>query len=94
MNFHLKLLKEKFNEKKSIIETKSFTKDQVIYSHNDHSDYIYLIESGEVKILSKHGLELGILKQGEIFGEVGHIIEKSRSVTAISTTNTSNQNYS
>ena len=74
--------------KKSIIETKTFAKDQVIYSHNDHSDYIYLIESGEVKILSKHGLELGILTQGEIFGEVWHIIEKSRSVTAISTTNT------
>ena len=74
--------------KKSIIDTKIYQKDQVIYSHNDNSDFIYLIESGEVKILSKHGLELGILGAGEIFGEVGHIIETSRSVTAVAVTNT------
>ena len=49
---------------------------------------IYLIESGEVKILSKHGLQLGVLKEGEIFGEVGHIIESGRTVTAIALTNT------
>ena len=74
--------------KKTLVETKTYNEGEKIYSHNDLSDYIYLIESGEVKILSKHGLELVILTQGEIFGEVGHIIEKSRSVTAISTTNT------
>jgi len=74
--------------RKSIIESKAFSKDEVIYSHNDDADYIYLIESGEVKIVSKHGLELGILKEGEIFGEVGHIIEAPRTVTAIAYTNT------
>jgi len=74
--------------KKAIIETKAYPKDEIIYSHNDNSDYIYLIESGEVKILSKHGLELGILKEGEIFGEVGHITEQPRTVTAIAYTNT------
>ncbi len=75
-------------KKKSIIDTKTFQKDQIIYSHNDDSDFIYLIESGKVKIVSKHGLELGVLGEGEIFGEVGHIIETSRSVTAIAITNT------
>ena len=74
--------------KKVIIETKTFKKDDVIYSHNDLSNKVYLIESGEVKILSKHGLQLGILKEGEIFGEVGHIIESPRSVTAIALNNT------
>ena len=74
--------------KKAIIETKTYTKDDVIYSHNDLSNKVYLIESGEVKILSKHGLQLGILKEGEIFGEVGHIIESPRTVTAIALTNT------
>ena len=74
--------------KKVILETKTYKKDAIIYSHNDLSDKIYLIESGEVKILSKHGLQLGVLKEGEIFGEVGHIIESGRTVTAIALTNT------
>ena len=74
--------------KKVIIETKTYKKDDVIYSHNDLSNKVYLIESGEVKILSKHGLQLGILKEGEIFGEVGHIIESPRTVTAIALNNT------
>ena len=74
--------------KKVIIETKTYKKDDVIYSHNDLSNKVYLIESGEVKILSKHGLQLGILKEGEIFGEVGHIIESPRTVTAIAINNT------
>ncbi len=74
--------------KKVILETKTYKKDDIIYSHNDLSDKIYLIESGEVKILSKHGLQLGVLKEGEIFGEVRHIIESGRTVTAIALTNT------
>ena len=70
---------------KSVIETKTFTEGDIIYSHNDLSDYIYLIESGEVKILSKNGLELGLLKEGEIFGEVGLVIKSPRTVSAIAT---------
>ena len=72
-------------KKKSIIETKTFSEGDTIYSHNDLSDFIYLIESGEVKILSKNGLELGLLQEGEIFGEVGHIIKAPRTVSAIAT---------
>ena len=71
--------------RKSIIKTKSFAEGDIIYSHNDLSDFIYLIESGEVKILSKNGLELGLLKEGEIFGEVGHVIKSPRTVSAIAT---------
>ena len=71
--------------RKSIIETKTFAEGDVIYSHNDLSDFIYLIESGEVKILSKNGLQLGLLQEGEIFGEVGHIIKTPRTVSAIAT---------
>ena len=69
-------------------EPKPFKAGEIIYSHNDPAEFIFLIHSGKVRIESKHGLELGVLETGEIFGEVGHIIEKSRSVTAISTTNT------
>ena len=41
--------------KKNVIETKTFVEGEKIYSHNELSDFIYLIESGEVKILSKNG---------------------------------------
>ena len=30
-------------------------------------------------------LELGLLKEGEIFGEVGHVIKSPRTVSAIAT---------
>ena len=70
---------------RSVIETKIFAEGDVIYSHNDLSNFIYLIESGEVKILSKNGLELGLLKEGEIFGEVGHVIKSPRTISAIAT---------
>ena len=71
--------------KKNVIETKTFVEGEKIYSHNELSDFIYLIESGEVKILSKNGLELGLLGEGEIFGEVGHIIKSPRTVSAMAT---------
>ena len=79
--------------KKSIIETKTFSEGDTIYSHNDLSDCIYLIESGEVKILSKNGLDLGLLQEGEIFGEVGHIIKTPRTVSAIATKKKLDKNY-
>ena len=73
--------------KKINLETKTFKAGETIYSHNDPAEFIFLIHSGKVRIESKHGLELGVLDTGEIFGEVGHIIESLRTVTAIAVTN-------
>ena len=73
--------------KKINLETKTFKAGETIYSHNDPAEYVFLIHSGKVRIESKHGLELGVLDTGEIFGEVGHIIESPRTVTAIAVTN-------
>ena len=73
--------------KKINLETKTFKAGETIYSHNDPAEHIFLIHSGKVRIESKHGLELGVLDTGEIFGEVGHIIETPRTVTAIAITN-------
>jgi CRP-like cAMP-binding protein len=73
--------------KKNNLETKTYKAGEAIYSHNDTAEFIFLIHSGSVRIESKHGLELGILETGEIFGEVGHIIESPRTVSAIAVTN-------
>ena len=36
--------------KKSVIKTKTFAEGDIIYSHNDLSDFIYLIESGQAQL--------------------------------------------
>ena len=73
--------------KKINLETKTFKAGETIYSHNDPAEYIFLIHSGKVRIESKHGLELGVLDTGEIFGEVGRVIGSPRTVTAKAKTN-------
>ena len=69
------------------IETKNYKAGEVIYNINDPADKIYLIHNGKVRIKSKMGLNLGVLIEGEMFGEVGPIIEETRTVTVIAETN-------
>ena len=60
----------------------NFNKGDSIYSIDEKSDLVYLIHSGQVGIYSRHGLELGSLGEGEIFGEVGRVIGTLRTVNA------------
>ena len=60
----------------------NFSKGDSIYSIDEKSDFVYLIHSGQVGIFSRHGLELGSLGEGEIFGEVGRVIGTLRTVNA------------
>ena len=53
----------------------------VIYSVNDASHSVYLVHSGSVQIESKQGMILGVLNEGELFGEVGLITSEMRTVT-------------
>ena len=69
------------------IETKNYKAGEVIYNINDPADKIYLIHNGKVRVKSIMGLNLGVLVEGEMFGEVGPIIEETRTVTVIAETN-------
>ena len=69
------------------IETKNYKAGEIIYNINDPADKIYLIHNGKVRVKSKMGLNLGVLVEGEMFGEVGPIIEETRTVTVIAETN-------
>ena len=69
------------------IQTKNYKAGEVIYNINDPADKIYLIHNGKVRVKSKMGLNLGVLVEGEMFGEVGPIIEETRTVTVIAETN-------
>ena len=70
-------MKKKFDHKQL-----NFSKGEVIYELGDFAENIYLIHSGKVSILSTHGLEIGTLADGEMFGEVGRVIGSPRTVTA------------
>ena len=59
----------------------------VIYSVNDASHSVYLVHSGSVQIESKQGMVLGVLNEGELFGEVGLITSEPRTVTVRAKTN-------
>jgi SulP family sulfate permease len=74
------------------ISLKNFAKmavkaGDVIYSVNDASHSVYLVHSGSVQIESKQGMVLGVLNEGELFGEVGLITSEPRTVTVRAKTN-------
>ena len=66
----------------SQIPNRTYNSGEIIYSINEPSKDVFLIHSGEVAIETRFGLVIGRLNEGEIFGEVGHIMSRPRTVTA------------
>ena len=66
----------------SQIPNRTYNSGEIIYSINEPSQNVFLIHSGEVAIETRFGLVIGRLHEGEIFGEVGHITSRPRTVTA------------
>ena len=60
----------------------TFEADQIIYEIGDEATGAFIILSGNVDLLSKTGVRLITLGKDEIFGEIGQILDKNRSVTA------------
>ncbi len=82
---HYSILKKDYGENllpKFKHKQLKFNEGDLIYSIGDEAKNVYLIHSGHISIRSKHGLELGNLGPGEIFGEVGRVINSPRTVTA------------
>jgi CRP-like cAMP-binding protein len=59
-----------------------FDEAEIIYSVGDNAAGAYIIVAGYVDLHSKNGIRLATLGEGEIFGELGHLMGRSRSVTA------------
>ena len=70
------------NASLSQIPNRTYNSGEIIYSINEQSHNVFLIHSGEVAIETRFGLVIGRLHEGEIFGEVGHIMSRPRTVTA------------
>ena len=66
----------------SQVPNRTYNAGEIIYSINEPSQNVFLIHSGEVAIETRFGLVIGRLHEGEIFGEVGHIMSRPRTVTA------------
>ncbi len=63
-----------------------FRKGDVIFRQNEHSQTVYFIYSGKVVFRQHHDgqdVPIGILHEGEIFGEMAHLLGESRIATAI-----------
>ena len=64
---------------------RQFAPGDVIYREGDKSDFAYIIKSGRVEILKTEGGEarqVTVLGEGDIFGEMGVVLDQRRSVTA------------
>ena len=62
-----------------------YNKNQYIFKEGDVSDYIYIIESGKVKIfriIKDREKVYAILNPGEMFGEIGVLSKSKRSANA------------
>lgn len=64
---------------------KLYQNDEIIFRTGDPSDFAYLIQTGQVEILKdfpENTIKLATLNVGDIFGEMGLIDERPRSLTA------------
>lgn len=64
---------------------KNYRVNEVIFQEGDLSEAAYIIKSGKVEILQdypENPISLAILKKGDVFGEMGLLEERQRSLTA------------
>jgi pSer/pThr/pTyr-binding forkhead associated (FHA) protein len=64
---------------------RQFAPGEVIYREGDRSDFAYFIKSGRVEILKAEAdgpRQVTVLGAGDVFGEMGVVLDQRRSVTA------------
>ena len=64
------------------LEQISYNKGQTIYQFNENPKFAYFVYTGTVNIISKTGYNLGMVKEGELFGEISSLFNKEHSVSA------------
>ena len=52
-----------------------------IYKVGDEADFAYLLEKGEVEVLSKKSVRVGFINEKEVFGEQSILLNIKRTVT-------------
>ena len=69
------------------VKTVAYKAGNVIFDIDTDGDEIYLIHSGTVHIMSREGLKLSEMGEGELFGEMASVLsEHHRSASAVAAT--------
>ncbi len=64
----------------------SMSPGDVLMKEGDHSDSIFLLQRGLLNVFVKDGStpkKVGVIKPGEIFGEMAFILKQPRSATVV-----------
>lgn len=64
------------------LEQVSFRKGTTIYKVNEKPKFAYYVYTGKVNIISKDEYNIGIIQEGELFGEISSLFNKEHSVSA------------
>ena len=64
------------------LEQVSFKKGATIYKINEKPKFAYYVYTGKVNIISKNEYNIGIIQEGELFGEISSLFNKEHSVSA------------
>ena len=87
------LSKEELSQLSQIARKRKYERNQIVFYEGDLGGSLYMIVSGSVKIviMSEDGREhiLGLLQEGDFFGEISLIDGRTRSATAIALDNVS-----
>jgi CRP/FNR family transcriptional regulator, cyclic AMP receptor protein len=83
---------DKLSSLETMTQRRSFRRGEVVFHKGDPGDTLFVITQGQVKIIlpSDSGEEalLGVLDEGEFFGELSLIDEQPRSATIVATEQT------
>jgi CRP-like cAMP-binding protein len=60
----------------------SYERGNTIYTDGEFSDYIYLIDSGSIKLYADNGLVFGSYRGGDTLGDNDVLVESRRNGTA------------
>lgn len=84
--------KEILDKFEKLLIERSYTKGDIIFKEDSEDGHLYLIKSGSVKIIKSTKIPvesvIGILHEGDFFGELELIDDLPRSATAIATSDT------
>ncbi len=64
------------------MEPATFSAGTFIFDINDPSESMYIVQTGEIEILTTGGVPIAIIRSGSMLGEVGFLAQTERSVQA------------
>ena len=64
------------------LEHTSLKKGDFVYKINEKPKFAYYVYTGKINIISANNYKIGVVREGELFGEVSSLFNKEHSVSA------------